>query len=146
MSYVFRSALGRFHGAVMATIDFNRWQSIFMSFCFILSNTARLAPFPYGAKARRMPAMIAQAGLACAAKFVEGGLRGPPPPLVQFGLKCLVPTCGWSYTVTQFIHSYIDYHHLLAEECVHTHDSCIWVPTWTKTCSISSFESQKGVK
>ena len=33
------------HRAVMATHDFNRWQSICMSFCFILSNTTRLAPF-----------------------------------------------------------------------------------------------------
>ena len=58
------------HCTVMATRDVNRRQSIFMSFRFILSNTARLAPFPYedmhiqgSAKARRMPVMIAQADL-----------------------------------------------------------------------------------
>ena len=58
------------HCAVMAACNFNRWQSIFTTFRFILSSTARLAPFPYGdrrvqgsAKAQRMPAMIAQADL-----------------------------------------------------------------------------------
>ena len=35
------------HCAVMAVHVFNRRQSIFMSFRFILSNTTRLAPFPY---------------------------------------------------------------------------------------------------
>ena len=34
------------HRAVMAAPDFNRRQSVFMSFYFILSNTTRLAPFP----------------------------------------------------------------------------------------------------
>ena len=54
----------------MVVRDFNRWQSIFLSFRFILSNTTRLAPFPYGdtriqgsAKAQHMPAMIVQADL-----------------------------------------------------------------------------------
>ena len=58
------------HCSVMVTRDFNRWQSIFMSFCFILSNTPRLAPFPYldtrvqwSAKVQCMPAIIAQADL-----------------------------------------------------------------------------------
>ena len=58
------------HCAVMAANDFNRRQSIFLSFRFILSNTARLAPFPYGdtrvqgsAKARHVPKMTAQADL-----------------------------------------------------------------------------------
>ena len=54
--------------AVMVVCDLNKWQSIFM--IFILSNTTRLAPFPYGgtriqgsAKMQRMLAMIAQADL-----------------------------------------------------------------------------------
>ena len=54
----------------MAACDFNRWQSISMSFRFILRNITRLAPFPYEDTARtrisegaRMPTMIAQADL-----------------------------------------------------------------------------------
>ena len=58
------------HCSVMTAPDFNRRQLIFMSFCVILSNTARLVPFPCGdtrvqgsAKAWRVPAMIAQTHL-----------------------------------------------------------------------------------
>ena len=55
----------------MMVYDFNNQQSRFRSFRFIPSNTTRLAPFPLNgdtrvhgsAKARRVPAMIAQADL-----------------------------------------------------------------------------------
>ena len=58
-----------------------------MSFRFILSNTARLAPTSYGdmriqgsAKAWRMPAMIAQANLDNLSKPVH--MHGRTPSLV----------------------------------------------------------------
>ena len=56
------------HCSIIAARDFNRRQSIFMSFRFILSKTTRLTPFPYGDMEDQkmhsaLPAMIAQADL-----------------------------------------------------------------------------------
>ena len=63
---LFVCSFNRPHHPVMAARDFNRRQTIFMSFRVILSNTTSLSSFPCedlrvqgSANARRMPAMIA---------------------------------------------------------------------------------------
>ena len=54
------------HRAVIAAHDFNRRQSIFMSSCFILSNSTRVAPFPWRYARTRISKRAAHASNECA--------------------------------------------------------------------------------